>query len=106
MKNSTAIKIAIIGCATLYIPVAFAQGNLAGADSTAKDLVTTYGGDIETLKSRMEEQSKIVNRLIADQQRDNNQMLNVMEGIIDRLDRIDKNMQGMEEKINNLDFKN
>jgi hypothetical protein len=101
------IKIAIIGCVILpHIPTAFAQNRLAGTDSATKDLITTFGSDIENLKDRLDEQSKIVDRIVTDQQRDNKQMLNVMESIVDRLDRIDKNMRGMEDKINKMDFKN
>lgn len=107
MKNCVHIKIAIIGFVMLsHIPAVFAQNQQLGADSATKDLVATYGSDIESLKNSLDEQNKIVGRIIADRQRDNNQMLNVMESIVDRLDRIDKNMQGMEEKINKIDFKN
>ena len=71
-----------------------------------KDIVATYGSDIDSLKDSFNKQSEIISKIADDQQRDRAQIQNVMESIVDRLNRIDKNMQVIEEKINNMDFNN
>jgi len=95
------IKIVIISCVMLMCAT-----TTHAQVSDTKDIIATYGSDIDSLRDSFNKQAEIVSKLAADQQRDKAQMLNVMESIVDRLDRIDKNMQVMEKKINDIDFKN
>ena len=104
MQRSLA-KIVVIGVMLSYSPTVFAQVKQADTDSTAKELTATYGNDIDNLKNTLEEQGRIVSKIVADQQRDRTQMRNVMESIMDRLEKIDKNMQGLEDKIERFNFK-
>jgi len=101
MMNNVVINI-VFACCVMLSCVAATHAQVADT----RDIIATYGSDIDSLRSDLDKQTEIVNKIIADQQRDRAQMLNVMESIVDRLDRVDKNMKGLEEKINRMDFKN
>ena len=100
MRSNVSIKVVIISCVMLSC---VATTHAQAADS--KDIIATYGSDIDSLRDGFNKQAEVISKIADDQQRDRAQMLNVMESIVDRLNRIDKNMQVMEEKINNMDSK-
>ena len=96
----------VVKCVFMFCVVLSCVATTHAQVTDSKDIIATYGNDIDSLRNDLDKQAEIVKKIAADQQRDRTQILNVMESIVDRLDRVDKNMKNLEEKVNRIDIKN
>ena len=74
---------------------------LGGKDGT-KELISTYGWEIQNIKDTLSATTAVIDRNISDTTRDRQAMQGVIESVVDRLTQIDRNFAKLDEKVNNL----
>jgi hypothetical protein len=79
--------------------VALAQ---TGDGVAYKELSATFGAELESLKQNSQEQQAMLDKFVSDYADDRKQMARIFESITDRLDKIDGNLRGMNQRIDNI----
>jgi transcription termination factor NusB len=80
-----------------------AQNNNETGDSIVyKELAAIYGVDLDSLKKNSQAQQAMLDKFVSDYDQDRKQLARIFESITDRLDKIEGNLQGLDERIGEL----
>ncbi|MDR2338341.1 MAG: hypothetical protein LBE20_06855 [Deltaproteobacteria bacterium] len=80
-----------------------AQNNNETGDSVVyKELVGIYGDELDSLKKNSQAQQAMLDKFVSDYTQDRKQLARIFESITDRLDKIDGNLQGLDQRISEL----